>query len=126
MTDDLSATLVEEIRGLRTDVRAALSATETEREGRRQSQALATRSQRLLRAAVVMLFIVGALWIVDLRRDGQQSCSTRTASRVEIRAAVVAVVDEVARFAEVTGDGRDDLLDRAALRLREELPPPDC
>lgn len=70
--------------------------------------------------------VVSGLWIYDLRRDGQVSCSSRTRSRTEIRATVVAIVDEVARFANVTGTERATLLDRAEQRAREELPPPDC
>ena len=125
MTDD-TPELVAEVRGLRTDVRALLTVVDAEREGRRQSQALAERSRRWLRAAVVLLVVVGSLWIYDLRRDAQLSCSTRTRSRTEIRATVVAIVDEVARYVELAASERATLLDRAEQRAIEELPPPDC
>lgn len=56
----------------------------------------------------------------------REACQSRFTSRDEVRALAVAMVDEVALFADLTPAERTRLIRLAEVRAADELPPPDC
>ena len=98
---------------LRTDVRQ-------EHKGRRLSSVG-------LGVAILVAVFVGGLFATQVERDRAQACATRVQSRQDIRALAVAMTDEVSKPpVEITDEAKSDLLERAKVRVLDELPPPDC
>lgn len=111
-TAELLVTLTAEIRGLRDDVRS-------ERIGRRSNRTLGV----VAIGALVVGLGAGAKAYVDQRAI---SCESRAQSRTETRAAIVAAVDEVARFADLDEVERRSVSRQVSARVATELPPPEC
>lgn len=81
---------------------------------------------RILVAAVLLLGVVGVGVGRRYTESRTLSCSARTAARGDVRAAILAAVDETALYAEVDAAGRVELTERVAERVRTEYPDPDC
>lgn len=126
MTDDLAelngepGDLVTEIRGMREDLRIGLNRLDHERVGRQSTRRLAIAIGSL----VTVSLLVGGIFFVNYIKAGQLSCSTRIASREDIRAGIAAATDEVAIYAEVPDSERPELRLKVEARVRQELPDP--
>jgi len=104
--------LAQEVAGLREDVRS-------ERKGRHITTALAA-------AVFTAALFVGGAWGASIRRDATLTCESRTIARSDIRGAISASTDELARYAELTPAERSEVSKRIADRVFEEYGPPDC
>ena len=102
----------------------------------RQAPANVARWRRTIPALI--LYGWSIVWVVttiqaqvedneraEIRRNVEQ-CENRGESRDDVRNLAVAMVDEVADYAEVPDDERDLLISRAQTRAVAELPPPVC
>jgi hypothetical protein len=107
------------LQGIRDDFARLTSVVIAERRGRRSSTTLAL-------VCLAALLVASVLWGLDARREASITCAQRTESRIEIRAAIEAGVDEVADFGELAPDRRNVLTARVERRILDELPPPAC
>lgn len=104
--------LTREVQGLREDVRG-------ERKGRHITTALAA-------AVFTLALFVGGAWGASIRREATLTCDSRTIARADIRGAISASTDELARYADLSPVERQEVSTRIAKRVFEEYGPPDC
>ena len=109
----------EEASALTGEVKELRTTVIVERKGRRLST-------RLFFVALLLIAVLGSGYIADLRAKDSENCRNRVAGRSDVRSAIDATVDEVALYFNLSSGERVELRDRAALRVKAELPTPDC
>ena len=129
----VAAELLTEFRGQRADMREVLDVLAEERKGRALSEQLAARSERLNfrllwagRVLAALAIIASVLYVGSLWHEAEQDCATRTQSRADVRGAISAATDELAKYAQLTPEKRAEVNDRIRIRVLDEFPPPSC
>ncbi len=85
------------------------------------------RSERAWRLAAAVLLVGSAMLSARNAYDlSRQGCESRAQGREDVRAAIVAGVDEVASYAELDPPNRELVTRRVEHRVYSELPPPGC
>lgn len=129
----VAAEMLAEMRGQRSDMREVLVVLAAERKGRALSEELAARSERLnrrllwgARIVAALALIAAVLYVGGLREAARQDCATRTQSRADVRGAIGAATDELAKYAELSTAKRAEVNARITARVLTEFPPPSC
>lgn len=125
MTDDDVTVdpMLNELRGVREDLRDVGKAIVDERKGRKGTN-------RLGIGVIVVFLLAAGSYVYRTDADREQRAREDCTSKVErarlVREGIVAAADEVALYAGVDADQRVVLRKRVAARVVETVPPPDC